>query len=625
MWHKPAFQILSVFYSASILVVLFMLYNYVQNDQVQVTKDQVMQETREAAQKIDDVLSQISSTARDLADEIGAGKLPRSQIIERLEKTMDKIPHLFGMGVAYIPYLNDPETRRHSPYYIQQGETQEFQTFIVPCSRTQYKISKCVVFVDYSLENIKALMNSLNLGKTGYGFIFSKEGEFIEHPIEEYVKNKKTIFDIADIRNDNALKRLGSRAINNESGVMEHIDPVTGQSAWIFYQPISTTGWIMGTVVMQDEFFSQTLEELRHQRIWLSFWIIICLVFFLALLFRADKGHWRVVFSISILLFIGISFIYYLAQTAPFHPGSESTLIVGKANLNQFLSYKTQQSEEKALFIPTGILIESIAFSAKGHINLTGHIWQKYDDDFPNNISRGFSLPQAESLQIREAYRRQENQKEVIGWYFEASVPQAFNDSKYPIDRREINIFIEHNDNKVFLTPDLEAYQWINPIYHPGIKPEVVLPNWQLKSSFFNYRAHGEKLYFTVFLQRDFLNPFIKSMLPLIVIGIMLFAILLLLGSVRLTNVAAPLGALFLGALLVHIALRKEITTSEILYVEYFYIVMYIVILAVIISYFLFHIKSKLFFIQYRNGLVAKLLFWPFILGSLLGITVWMF
>ncbi|KHD07601.1 hypothetical protein PN36_08755 [Candidatus Thiomargarita nelsonii] len=615
MWHKPAFKILSVFYSASLLLVLFMLYNYVQNDQVQVTKEQVMQETRELAQKIDDVLSQISSTAHELADEIGAGKLQRSQIIERLEKNMDKIPHLLGMGVAYIPYLND---QRHSPYYIGETQAQIFQTFTIPCSREQYKISKCDVFVDYSLENIKALMNSLNLGKTGYGFIFSKEGEFIEHPIEEYVKNKKTIFEIADIHNDNALKRLGSLAINKESGVMEYIDPVTDQSAWIFYHPISTTGWIMATVVMQDEFFSQTLEELRHQRIWLTFWIIICLVFFLALLFRADKGHWTVVFSTSILLFIGISFIYYLAQTAPFRPASESTLIVGKANLNQFLSI--QPPEEKALFIPTGILIESITFSPDRLMNLTGHIWQKYEDDI--NISRGFSLPQAESLQIKEAYRRQENQKEVIGWYFEASVPQAFNDSKYPFDRREINLLIEHTDKNVFLTPDLEAYQWINPIYHPGIKPEVELPSWQLKSSFFNYRAHGEKLYFTVFLQRDFLNPFMKSILPLIVIGIMLFAILLLLGSVGLTNVVAPLGALFFGTLLAHIALRKEITASDILYVDYFYIIMYVAILAVIISYFLFHIKSKL---QYRNGLVAKLLFWPFILGSLLGVTVWRF
>jgi hypothetical protein len=52
---------------------------------------------------------------------------------------------------------------------------------------------------------------------------------------------------------------------------------------------------------------------------------------------------------------------------------------------------------------------------------------------------------------------------------------------------------------------------------------------------------------------------------------------------------------------------------------------MYIAILAVVISYLLFHTKSELFFIQYRDGLVAKLLFWPLILGSMLGITVWMF
>jgi len=618
MWQKHAFQILSICYAASLLLVLFMLYNYMQNNQIEVTKEQVMQETRELAQKTDDVLNQISSPARELADEIGAGKLHRSQIIGRIETITDTTPHIFGMGVAYIPYLNEP---RRSPYYIQQtGQTQELQTFTIPCSRIQQKIPKCVVFVDYTLIHINELINKLNLGKTGYGFIFSKQGVFIEHPIKEYVKNKKTIFNIAEIRNDNALKQ---RAINNnKSGIMEHIDPITGQSAWIFYQPISTTGWTMATVVMQDEFFGKIIEKLRHQRLWLIFWIITCIIFFIALLFSAEQEHWAAVFSTSLALLIGISFIHYLAQTAPFRPGSESTIIVDKANLNQFI-YSNIKVDNKLFVIPTGILIDSITFSTNRHINLTGHIWQKYDENFPNNIFRGFNLPQAKSLQIREAYRRQQNQKEVIGWHFEASLPQAFDYSKYPFDRRELNILIEHQDQNVLLTPDLEAYQWINPISHPGIKPEIALPNWQLKSSFFNYRDEDTKLYFTIFLQRDFLNPFIKNLLPLIVIGIMLFAILLLLGTVKLTDVAAPLGALFLGTSLTHLALKKEITVSEILYVEYFYVIMYIAIIAVIISYVL--IKHQLFIIQSRNGLIAKMLFWPLILGSLLSITIWMF
>ncbi|MEN8215653.1 MAG: cache domain-containing protein [Pseudomonadota bacterium] len=598
-----------------------------QDNQVQATKDQLMQKTRLAVQQIDEVLSQLSSTVHSLADEIGSGKLQRSQILERLEKTMDKTPQMFGMGVAYIPYLNDPQTRRHSPYYTQgssQTEDQDLlQVFTAPCSYNdptiQYKMSKCLVFVDYSRQDIKALMNTLDLGKTGYGFILSKQGVFLAHPIEEYVKSQKTIFNIADIHNDNALKRLGERAINNESGVMEYINPMTGQTYWIFYQPIPTTGWVMGTVVIKDEVLGQTLEDLRHKQIWICVWIIICLLFFFALLFRAEC--WLVVFSSSLLLLISIGFIWYLAQTAPFR--SEAAIIVDKANLNQFLS--TKPFEEPPLFIPTGVLIESIEFSGE-HVNLTGQIWQKYDDDFPSTISRSFVLPDGESIKIKEVYRRQENQKEVIGWYFEGTVHQQFDTSKYPLDRREINLLIRHNDKNVILTPDLEAYQWINPVYRPGIKRELVLPGWHLKTSFFNYRNHDTGLYFTVFIQRDFLNPFIGSLLPLIVVGAMVFAILLLLGKVRtFANVAAPLAALFLATLMAHIGLRIEMTVPDIFYVESFYIVMYIAILAVVISYFLFHTKSKLFFIQYRNGLVAKLLFWPLILGSMLGITVWMF
>jgi hypothetical protein len=653
MWHKPAFKTLSLLYSAILLLVLFILvYNYVQDNQVQATQDEMMQKTRVAVQQIDEVLNQLSSTAHALADEIGSGQLQRSQIMERLKKTMDKTPQMFGIGVAYIPYQNDPQTRRHSPYYINRQDTHQIeeqdllQIFTVPCFYNDptfsHKMSKCVVFIDYSLQDIKALMNTLDFGKTGYGFILSKQGDFIAHPIEEYVKNRKTIFNLAEMRNDNALKRLGERATDNKSGIMEYREPMTGQTSWIFYQPIPTTGWVIATVMIKNEFLAQTIEESRHQQIWLCIWIIICLISFPTLLVRTEFGLWLVVFLSAILLVIGIGFILYLAQTAPFKTEAESALIVDKARLNQFLSSNTKPThrENPPLFVPTGVSIETVAFSTEGENNviLTGHIWQKYDDDVSLSISRGFVLPEAKSIKITEAYHRQQDQKEVIGWHFESTVPLQFDYSKYPLDRREIQLLIRHKDvdKNVILTPDLEGYQWLNPDSCPGIKHDLALPNWHLKSSFFNYRHHEHdtekkhfpELYFTVFIQRELLNPFIRSMLPPIVVGGMLFAILLILGKVKtVANVIAPLAALFLGTLLAHIDLRRGIdfTVLDIFYIEYFYIVMYIAILAVLITYFLFHTKSRLFFFQYRDGLVAKLLFWPLILEILLVVTVWMF
>ncbi|MDM8560379.1 hypothetical protein [Candidatus Parabeggiatoa sp. HSG14] len=90
-------------------------------------------------------------------------------------------------------------------------------------------------------------------------------------------------------------------------------------------------------------------------------------------------------------------------------------------------------------------------------------------------------------------------------------------------------------------------------------------------------------------------------------------------------NMAAPLIALFLGVILAHIGLRKSLLASGVTYIEYYYFVIYIITMVVIASYFLFHNKKNLSLIQYRNGLVMKLLFWPFILTSILGITWWKF
>ncbi|HDN25745.1 MAG TPA: hypothetical protein ENG03_01350 [Thioploca sp.] len=669
MWQKRAFIILLLLCGASLFMVSSLVYDYEhEKSQIeQAIKNQAKLEMQSAVEQIDEVLSKLLSIANDIADDISAGELQRSQIMQRLERTMGRTPYQFGIGVAYVPYVNDPQQRRQSRYYINKhgdGLTDAqnlLQLFTVPCfytdPKTQSQIPKCVVFVDYSLNNIKALMTNLELGKTGYGFILSKQGVFINHPIEEYVKERKTIFKIAALNNDKTLKKLGEQAIKSQSGVIEHINKETGQSAWIFYQPIPATGWVMCAVFIKDDLFNQT--TFRQKQIEISLWFIVFCVFLSALLFRVYKGEpyrfWMLASSISMLLLVSLGFVGYFTQTAPLFPaGSKRIIIVDKAGLHKFLSVNAKHrffSEETPQYVPTGIVIESAEFSGENEVILTGYIWQKYDDDVHQKIARDFILKSIKmtgaeqpkenqtDIKMTSVERHKENQTEVIRWYFESTVHQLqFDYSKYPFDKMEINLMIRHKDvnRNVILIPDLEAYQKINPNTRPGIKPEVVLPGWHIKRSFFNYHFQsdnnvGERnfphLYFTVFLQRDFLNPFIANVLPVIVVGIMLFAILLLLGRVgTFANVVAPLTALFFGLLLAHIGLNKGVpTSSEHLYVEYYYWVMYTALFGVVASHFLYHRKKSLLLVQYRNGLVLKLLFWPFILVSILGITVWTF
>ena len=650
MWQKRAFKILLLLCSTSLLLVLFMLYDYEQkkNHLDQTAKNGVKHETQAAVQQVDKALNLFLSLAHGIAEDISTGKLPRSKIKERLKKTMEKAPLLFGIGVAYIPYVNDPQSRRLSSDYINRQNSSEIvehlETFTVPCfyrfANPQHHIPKCVVFVEYVLNDITTGISTLSLGQTGYRFFLSKEGVFINHPIEKYVKTRQTLFNIAEKRDDQILKQLGQRAINGDSGMIEYIDKLTKQSTWLIYQPIPATGWLMCTVIYQNELFDQT--PLTPKLIKISLWLMVFMVFFFAILFRAYRGEthrlWMVAVTTAILLLMEIIFVYYTALGNQ----ADRVIMLNKASLHHFLTShakKQSLSQTQTIYIPTKLTIESITFSGKDQVSLTGQIWQKYNDESHQGITHGFSLPEATSFKMNEVYRDKENPTESHHWHFEATLPQTIDDSNYPFDKREINIQIQPHqavEQNVQLLPDLEEYKEINPRLLPGIQPELVLPDWHLNRSFFNYRIEQtdkagkeqplSNLYFTVLMQRDYFRPFITSMLPVLVVVGLLFALQLLLGKVnRFANVIAPLIALFFGNLFAQMAVRKSISTPSLCYVDYYYIVMYFAILGVAMSYFLFHTHKDLIIINYHQGLIPKLLFWPLILASILSITIWTF
>jgi preprotein translocase subunit SecE len=655
MWKRhifSAFSILLSFCGLSFLFVLFLVFNYVQdkNQNVQIAKHDAQQEIIKVTKQIDSVMSDISSIAHAIADDISSGKLKRQQILLRLKNTLENTPNIFGVGVAFVPYVNHSQKRKLSPYYVNRitpkgAPKQDFlEVFSIPITyfdvAKQYKVIIGVVFIDYLLSNVRTLTSSLQLGRSGYGFILSEKGVFIVHPIDDYVENRQTVFHLAESYNDDALRRLAEKAVDGESGVIDHIDQVTGQSAWIFYQFIPSTHWSMGAV-----FFKSVSEStsLRQQLIKICIVIIIFVILLSALIFRVDLGErrslWNTVIFSSLLLIAGIGFLWYLAQTAPFPQEAGSTMIVEKVGLQKFISSHAKQTSKKQLFyVPTGVFIESIKFSDVNNVTFSGYIWQKYTDNH-KDISRGFVLSGAESSKITEVYHLKEDQIEVIGWHFQATVRHQFSYAKYPFDKRHLSLQISHKDfnKKVILTPDLEAYRIMNPSVRPGLKREVALSGWLILKSFFNYRTHYENtnfgindymrdtnfphFYVNVLLKREFFGQFIGNVLPLIIVSTILFALQMWLG--KTTTFIRSLIGLFFGILLAHIRLRGTITTPEIIYLEFFYLIIYCSYLITTFSFFLFRYKIGIGY--YRDGLVPKLLFWPFILVSSFVITVIVF
>jgi len=74
-------------------------------------------------------------------------------------------------------------------------------------------------------------------------------------------------------------------------------------------------------------------------------------------------------------------------------------------------------------------------------VNITGYIWQKYPQDFPQDFSRGIVFPEevnSVNTRLDKLYESSGEQNgiqyDVIGWYFDVTVRKSFDYSHYPLD-----------------------------------------------------------------------------------------------------------------------------------------------------------------------------------------------
>lgn len=315
-------------------------------------------------------------------------------------------------------------------------------------------------------------------------------------------------------------------------------------------------------------------------------------------------------------------------------------------------------SHPDRVLIPTGLFIQSVEFVSANDVNLTGYIWQKYRDDIPASVSRGFVFPEQVSsvdTVIEEHYRRQQGSEEVIGWYFDVTVREAFDYSKYPLDTQDVWLRLWHKDfdANVVLVPDLRAYRATGLTDIFGVDSGMVSGGWKITDTFFSYKLASydtnfgiqnyvgqrdfPELYFNLTLRRSFVNAFVVALVPLIVVLILLYSVLVMATADRdkaevlgfnATGAIGASTALLFVVMLAHIDLRREFEAGGLVYLEYFYLITYAAVLAVSLNVYLFAAQTEgwLMDVLHRDdNLLAKLAFWPAVLGFLVVVTVMIF
>ena len=662
-------------------------------------RSNVVNLTKDAVKSIEVILREAETAAKTIADDYTAGTLDHQGMLDELQKTLRKSPYFYAGTVTYRPYGFAADRELYSCLYVREGESLKYIQLdevydytetkhewyskamekkshwsepyygnAVKVSMTTYsavfyetvparKTKKAlgVVTIDTTLEEIKRIVESLDLGSSGFGALVSKKGTYLYHPDRELVAEGKNLLETARERNDETRFMLNEAVKRGENGIFDHVSTTTGKESWLVYEPVPLTGWSLQNTFLKDDIYYDR-DTRRKQLIKLTLAVLAVLLFFvlsLSLLFKQRNAKtWIVSVFISLLFLVSIGSVWYFALT--FHSlersgesriNSRPGLAYFKKSLNRTFLHT---SIGAPVYLPTGIFIESLNFSEGYYLTATGYIWQKYSAGIHDGLSRGFVIPMAESLEIKETFRDKQGAVELIRWRFQAKWRPRLNYGEYPLEQEKIEIKLQHKSmgEEVVLAPDLDAYSIITPAALPGLDKKMVLPGWKIKRTFFEIRkerldtdfgssrvetaGHLHNLYFNIIVRRNFLDSFISNLAPLILVSFLLFCILLL--SKSDTNISKKLEAgagkvlafcagLFFVVIFGHIDIRQKIPTDEIFYLEYFYLIMYLSLLWVSVNSILFHL-TRIKIIQYKENFISKVVYWPVLLGLVSTVTV---
>lgn len=649
-----------------------------------------------AAAQISVPFAELMAIADSLADELSEGVLPYDEIETRLFEIVDDRPDIDGIAITFEPFVYAPDTRLFQTYVFQQadgtfdslvGATYDYtlppdqtdndtswyvdtieegaqwhepffatgaQDILVEYAVPFYPVGvdapeaapAGIVTIDYTLRDVHDLIRELELGATGYGFVISGEGTFLTHPVSEFVINR-SVFDITD--GNEALTNSAETAINGRRAFVETVDPVTGQTTWYFFEPISLTGWTVGLVLAREQFLPNPHQSMRDQMtIALS---AAATVFFLATtIFHMDRyrftNFWWMSATFSILCVLLIVLAWVLTNRLDQREGIH---INSPSELDRYIeSLQTSVTQDDApVQVPTGVFIQALQFPDPISVTFNGYIWQRYSTDA--DIQRGFALPQriGEEATLEEVQREVIDGEEVIIWYVGVTLRQAYDTTRFPFDHRNIVLRLNPVDlgANVILTPDLDAYELINPRLLPGVDPQASINNWILRNSGYSYiterlntnlgiasrQINGStpELRFEVQAQRIYLGPFIAYLLPGMIAAAMTFGYLVSGREVgnkdEIVGVLNYAAALFFVVAVIHTALREQIAAVGITYMEHLYILLYLAIVAVAANVFVVASYPHWQIVQYQNNLMPKVLYWPIFAGGMLLSTLFIF
>ncbi len=628
-----------------------------------------------AANKIDQDFSKVMLIAQSIANDLDAETLKPGEIPDRLKKEVAKNSMIIGIGTAFHPYgyiadklyspyyskdqhniwqltevskvydytkpkllPKDPDTNWYlepaknntstwmPPFYgtVSKDLISVYSVpFYYPNKGRSLEAQRGVVMLSLSLSDIDLMMAQLNLGKTGYALVTSKENIVIAHPEKSEIGRKLN---------------LQMPTTQQNLKLYSYQNPISGQNYWTFNFNLKSTGWKLVVMLNKDDFASSPADKMRNTTLIITFFLLGILSL-LGILLRLDycspKRCWffSIIFSMS--FFIGMISIWY-AFFKIIEPVS-GTKIIEQSQLNRFLlTHDITTHKTNKILVPTGVIVNNINFATQETAAINGFIWQRLPIDTDSKYY-GFFFPQSVGYtSINKISEKIYNNEKIILWSFFTTLKEEFNPVRYPLDKENFTIQLLPLDmmSDVFLIPDLQNHTYLKPDLLPGVKDNINLKIWKVDASFYSYEnnkaqkniyflkdKNSNNLQFNISLHRALVNSLINNLIPLFLVAIMLYAVVT---TNILTTIIPISGAMLFFIALGHFSMRNYIVIEGMSYLDYLYVFMYAFITIITVSTI---IASKNIFaaMAYKNNLITKILYWPFLTIFFYLITVYIF
>src|SRR5436190_10088229 len=99
-----------------------------------------------------------------------------------------------------------------------------------------------VAGVDLDLKEVQNIVEAVRPTPNSYAFLVTRKGTFVANPNWPDSVLKQTIGDLAKLLHNTGFEQLGSMMGTDQEGMVEIIDPKSGEPAWAAYHPIGNTG-----------------------------------------------------------------------------------------------------------------------------------------------------------------------------------------------------------------------------------------------------------------------------------------------------------------------------------------------------------------------------------------------